>query len=189
MKLSIVIAIFAGVIALLGCERGTGNLEPPDEDLPDQVIQDFVLIETDGEDVVWKLYADKAEIFESRNEAVIYEVRIDFYEEGEYASTLTSDTGVVDTLRNDMTARGHVVLNSEKENAVLRTEELSWNAETQLITSDHEATLEKGDTVIIGQGFEASPGLSRFKTEEMVGEIDRDELAREEEENGGGEGE
>ena len=32
-------------------------------DLPDQIIQDFVLIETDGEDVVWKLYADRAEIF------------------------------------------------------------------------------------------------------------------------------
>jgi LPS export ABC transporter protein LptC len=187
MKLPYLIIISVGVMTFLGCERGTGNLEPPDEDLPDQVIQDFVLIETDGEDVVWKLYADKAEIFESRNEAVIYEVRIDFYEEGEYASTLTSDTGVVDTLRNDMTARGHVVLNSKKENAVLRTEELSWNAETQLITSDYEATLEKGDSVIIGQGFEASPGLSRFKTEEMVAEIDRDELGREEGETGGGE--
>jgi LPS export ABC transporter protein LptC len=187
MKLSYLIIIGVGVMTLLGCDRGTGNLEPPDEDLPDQVIQDFVLIETDGEDVVWKLYADKAEIFESRNEAVIYEVRIDFYEEGEYASTLTSDTGVVDTLRNDMTARGHVVLNSKKENAVLRTEELRWDAETQLITSNYEATLEKGDSVIIGQGFEASPGLSRFKTEEMVAEIDRDELGREEGETGGGE--
>jgi LPS export ABC transporter protein LptC len=182
--------ILAGlVIAFLGCERGSGNLEPPDENLPDQVITDFVLIENDGEDVVWKLYADKAEVYESRNEAVIYEVRIDFYEEGEYASTLTSDTGTVDTLRNNMTARGNVVLNSKKENAVLKTEELSWNAETQLITSDYEATLEKGDSVIVGQGFEASPGLSRFKTDEMVAEIDREELVGREKDAGEGEGE
>jgi LPS export ABC transporter protein LptC len=189
MRYASLIAVVGILFALIGCERGTGNLEPPEEDLPDQIIQDFVLIETDGEDIVWKLYADKAEIFESRNEAIIYVVRIDFYEEGEYASTLTSDTGTVDTLRNDMTARGNVVLNSKKENAVLKTEELKWNAQTQLITSDYEATLEKGDSVIIGQGFEASPGLSRFKTKEMVAEIDREELAGREESTAGGEGE
>lgn len=189
MRFASVIAIVVIFAALVGCEHGTGNLEPPEEDLPDQIIKDFVLIETDGEDVVWKLYADRAEIFESRNEAVIYEVRIDFYEDGEYASTLTSDTGTVDTLRNDMTARGNVVLTSKKENAVLKTEELKWDAQTQLITSDYKATLEKGDTVIIGQGFEASPGLSKFKTKEMVAEIDREELEEREKDTGGGEDE
>lgn len=161
---------------LVGCSGREGNIEPSGETLPDQVIQDFVLVETSGEMVTWKLYADRAEIFDAKNEAVIYGVRVDFYEEGEYASTLTSDTGTIDTLRNDMVARGNVVINSKKEGAVLKTEELRWDSKTQLITSDYEATLEKGDTVIIGQGFEASPGLSRFKTKEMVAEIDRGDL-------------
>jgi hypothetical protein len=43
--------------------------------------------------------------------------------------------------------------------------------------------------VIIGQGFEASPGLSKFKTKEMVAEIDREELEERDKDVGGGEGE
>ena len=154
-------------VSLPGCRRDDGSLSPPLENVPDQIIEEFFLIETEGEEVVWKLTAERAEIYNDEHRAEITEVKIDFYEEGEYTSTLTSDTGEIDTITNDMVARGHVVVNSMKEGAVLKTDELMWQSHTGLIVSEYPVTMERGDGIIKGQGFTATPGLSEFKTKDM----------------------
>jgi LPS export ABC transporter protein LptC len=159
-----------------GCRRDDASLSPPLENVPDQVIEDFFLIETEGEEVAWKLTAKRAEIYNDENRAEITVVKVDFYEEGEYSSTLTSDTGEIDTITNDMVARGHVVVNSMKEGAVLKTEELMWQSHTGLIVSDYPVTMERGEGIIKGEGFTATPGLSEFKTTNMEAILPEDDL-------------
>ena len=172
----LLICVSFSVIAETGCRRGETSLSPPLENVPDQVIEDFFLIETEGEEVVWKLTAKRAEIYNDEHKAEITIVKVDFYEEGEYTSTLTSDTGEIDTITNDMVARGHVVVNSMKEGAVLKTEELMWQSHTGLIVSDYPVTLERGDGIIKGQGFTATPGLSEFRTTNMEAVLPEDDL-------------
>jgi LPS export ABC transporter protein LptC len=139
--------------------------------MPTQVIDDFTLTETDGEYISWRLKADRADIYDYSNEAKVFVVHVDFYEEGEYSSTLTSREGTIDLLRHNMEARGDVVLVSRKDGAVLKTEELNWDSEEGRIYSDAYCTLERGRSVIRGQGFKATPGLESFSTHELDADI------------------
>lgn len=159
-----------------GCREAEEELQPPDKDLPTQVIDDFTLTETDGPNVSWKLKADRADIYDYANEARVYVVHVDFYEDGEYSSTLTAKEGTVDLLRHSMTARGDVVLVSRKDGAILKTEELSWDADGHKIFSDAYCTLERGHSIIRGQGFTATPGLESFTTHKLDADIIQKEM-------------
>ena len=86
-------------------------------------------------------------------------------------STLTSREGTIDLLRHNMQARGDVVLVSRKDGAVLKTEELNWDSDEGRIYSDAYCTLERGRSVIRGQGFKATPGLESFSTHELNADI------------------
>jgi LPS export ABC transporter protein LptC len=160
----------AAAWATSGC-RDEEELPPPPKSMPTQVIDDFTLTETDGENISWRLKADRADIYDYSNEAKIFVVHVDFYEEGEYSSTLTSREGTIDLLRHNMEARGDVVLVSRKDGAVLKTEELDWDSDEGRIYSDAYCTLERGRSVIRGQGFKATPGLESFSTHELDADI------------------
>ena len=158
------------------CRDAEEELPPPAKNLPTQVIDNFTLTETDAEYVAWRMKADRADIYDYANEARVFVVHVDFYEEGVYSSTLTAREGTVDLLRHSMTARGDVVLVSRKDGAILKTEELSWDADGHRIYSDYYCTLERGRSVIRGQGFTATPGLESFTTHELNADIREDEM-------------
>lgn len=180
MKSSLIMLAVVGSIiatyAVNGC-RSEEELKPPDKNLPTQVIDDFTLTETDGEKIAWRLKAVRADIYDYANEARVFDVQVDFYEDGVYSSTLTSREGTVDMLRHDMQARGDVVLVSRKDGAVLKTEELNWNADAGRIYSDAYCTLERGRSVIRGQGFNATPGLESFSTHRLDADILEKEMS------------
>jgi LPS export ABC transporter protein LptC len=168
--LTVICTVIAAAWATSGC-REDEELPPPPKNMPTQVIDDFTLTETDGEYISWRLKADRADIYDYTNEAKVFVVYVDFYEEGEYSSTLTSREGTIDLLRHNMEARGDVVLVSRKDGAVLKTEELNWDSDEGRIYSDAYCTLERGRSVIRGQGFKATPGLESFSTHELDADI------------------
>ena len=132
-----VAALAAGALLLVpGCRQEEELPAPPAKNMPTQVIDNFTLTETSGEHVSWRLRAKRADIYEDANEARIYDVNVDFYEEGVYSSNLTSREGTVDMLRHNMQARGNVVLVSRKDGAILKTEVLNWDADGSRIYSD-----------------------------------------------------
>jgi LPS export ABC transporter protein LptC len=167
----VVCSAIAAAWATGGCRDGEEELPSPPKNMPTQVIDDFTLTETDGEYISWRLKADRADIYDYANEAKVFVVLVDFYEEGTYSSTLTAREGTIDLLRHNMQARGDVVLVSRKDGAVLKTEELNWNADEGRIYSEAYCTLERGRSVIRGQGFKATPGLESFSTHELDADI------------------
>ncbi len=164
-------AAIAAAWAASGCRDGDEQLPAPPKNMPTQVIDDFTLTETDGEHISWRLKADRADIYDYANEAKVYVVLVDFYEEGTYSSTLTAREGTIDLLRHNMQARGDVVLVSRRDGAVLKTEELNWDANEGRIYSEAYCTLERGRSIIRGQGFKATPGLESFSTHELDADI------------------
>ncbi|HUV86285.1 MAG TPA: LPS export ABC transporter periplasmic protein LptC [bacterium] len=164
-------AVTVAAWATGGCRDGDEELPPPPKNLPTQVIDDFTLTETSGEDISWRLKAERADIYDYANEAKVFVVHVDFYEDGVYSSTLTAREGTIDLLRHNMEARGDVVLVSRKDGAVLKTEELNWDSDKGRIYSDAYCTLERGRSVIRGQGFKATPGLESFSTHELDADI------------------
>jgi LPS export ABC transporter protein LptC len=160
-----------------GCRESEEDLPPPAKNMPTQVIDNFSLTETDGEDLSWRLKSNRADIYDYANEAKVFGVYVDFYEDGVYSSTLTSREGTVDLLRHSMQARGNVVLVSRKDGAVLKTEELNWDADAGRIYSEAYCTLERGHSVIRGQGFNATPGLESFSTHQLDADILEKEMS------------
>jgi len=163
-------------MTVAACRPAEEEGAPPPRNLPSQVIDNFTLTETAGERVSWRLKATRADIYEDANEARIYDVHVDFYEEGVYSSSLTSREGTVDLLRHNMKARGNVVLVSRKDGAVLKTEELNWDATGSKVYSDAACELTRGKSVLHGQGFTATPGLDSFSTHQLQGDIREKEM-------------
>lgn len=174
-----------GLIGVInfGC-RSEEELPPPPKNLPTQIIDNFTLTETTGEDVTWKLSAKRADIYENANEAVLFDVRVDFYEEGVYTSTLTALEGKVHLGTHEMAARGNVILNSRKDGATLKTETLNWNPAENKIYSDSDCVLERGPSVIRGRGFTATPGLDSFTTHALDADLREKDLRGLEEKKG-----
>jgi LPS export ABC transporter protein LptC len=183
-------AVLAGALVFAAaCRDAEEEMPPPAKNLPTQVIDDFTLTETAGKDVAWRLKADRADVYDYANEAKVFGVHVDFYEEGEYSSTLTAREGTVDLLRHSMTARGDVVLVSRKDGAVLKTEELSWDADGHRIYSEEYCTLKRGKSIIRGQGFTATPGLESFSTHQLNADLREKEMEGLERPRPGGEDE
>lgn len=175
--LMVVGSLIVAAWAAGGCRGNEEELPAPDKNIPTQVIDNFTLTETDAEDMSWRLKADRADIYDYANEAQVFGVNVDFYEDGVYSSTLTSREGTVDLLRHSMQARGNVVLVSRKDGAVLKTEELNWDADAGRIYSDAHCTLERGHSIIRGQGFKATPGLESFSTHRLDADILEKEMS------------
>lgn len=175
--LIVVGSLIVAAWAAEGCRGNEEELPPPAKNIPTQVIDNFTLTETDAENMSWRLKANRADIYDYANEAQVFGVNVDFYEDGVYSSTLTSREGTVDLLRHSMQARGNVVLVSRKDGAVLKTEELNWDADAGRIYSDAYCTLERGRSVIRGQGFKATPGLESFSTHRLDADILEKEMS------------
>lgn len=156
-------------IVLAGCggEPRQSSMPTPGE-LPDQEVSDFVATETDQGLVEWKMYARSAATYRSRNTIVARGVRIDFFDEqGERSSTLSADSGEMNDLTHDMTARGSVVIQAT-EGTRMTTDLLHFVNRTQRIVTESFVRVERRGDVLTGYGFESDPDLKNFQFKRQV---------------------
>ena len=106
-------------------------------------------------------------------------MRVDFYSsDGAHMSTLTADSGHVDTRSEDMEAFGRVRVDGE-DGAVLTAPQLAWLDRDQKIRSDDVVTIRRGDDEIRGRGFIGEPSLKTYQLLENVrGQVSGTELRR-----------
>lgn len=132
----------------------------------------FVLVDTKENKKNWVLRAEQADSYD--DSILIYEVSVEFYDkEGEYYSTLTSDSGIVYSENGDMTAKGHVVVVS-KDSTILKTDYLDWNNKRQKILTDDHVEITKENSIITGKGMESDPNLEHIVIKEEFQAISRD---------------
>jgi LPS export ABC transporter protein LptC len=156
-------------LGLLGCGAQS---EPPQGkesgELPDQVILEFSTTETFGGDKSWKLFADRAEVFDDKGFSKVTGVRILFYgPEGEVTSSLTSERGRVSEGSRDLQAFGDVLLEST-EGVTLETESLRWDNKNERIWSAEFVTVTSENEVLTGYGFDSDPGLKNVQVHSQV---------------------
>ena len=131
--------------------------------LPDEEVQDFALTETNSGTVEWKLYAQKAEMYDVKNTITATGVRVNFFDDkGKQSSQLTSREGEINQVTRDMTARGNVViLNSDGTR--MSTQSLTFLNREQKIVSDELVRVEQKGNVLQGVGFESDPNLKHYQ--------------------------
>jgi LPS export ABC transporter protein LptC len=175
------IALMLAVV-LSGCaqsETGTAS-ERPDSTgpLPEQTFYDYRAIETDDGVREYVLDSDLMQKFPNREELHLVRVKMDFYQEGEYFSTLTSDSGRANPTTKNVFVWGHVVMVTIDHRRLI-TEELSYDSSAGLIRNDVFNTIDRDQDVVTGIGLEATPDLEYWTLKKQVEATVGDETTQE----------
>jgi len=155
-------------MGLAGCQSSD---EPPalvkHGEIPDQQFYDYRLIESSGGVKRWVLQSDKMEKYANREDVELYNVTMNFYRDGEYFSTLTSERGQANLTTRNLFAWGNVVVITA-DGRKLETEELHYDNISGLIYNDVFDRFTRGEDVMTGIGLEATPDLEYFELKEQV---------------------
>jgi LPS export ABC transporter protein LptC len=161
------------IFFLIYCNRGP-KAEEETETTPAsrEKAENFVLVDSEGSKKNWVLRAEQADNFE--DSVKIYGVAVEFYDkEGEYSSTLTSDSGVVYSKSGDMRAIEHVKVTS-RDSTVLKTDYLEWDNKRQKICTESNVRITQKNSIITGKGMESDPNLEHIEIKENFNAVSRD---------------
>ena len=156
-------------LALFGC---TGD-EPVASrsaatDLPTTEVRDFTLQESTEGKPAWILSSRYAAQYQNRGIIQARDVTIEFFDQkGAKYSRLTAKEGEVTQPRNDLEARGDVVVTTT-DGVRIETSSLRYLNREQKIVSDAFVRLERHGTVVTGVGFESDPSLEHFTLKRQV---------------------
>ena len=162
-------ALLAAPLALSGCDVSrNGKQAGPTGELPDQLVTDFVLTETDEGHPQFTVYARSAATYKSKDLIVLRGLRVDFFDDkGERSSQLLANEGEIVQSRRDMTARGKVIL-ATSEGTRMTSEELQYLNAQNLIRSNVRVRVERDGDVLEGIGFQSDPNLHNFEFKRRV---------------------
>jgi len=171
MRYSVFLLLFA-LLLLSGCGDGADDtaasaVSHPAQEMPEQQIFDYRLIESSAGVRQWVLESDEMQKFVGQRPVLLITVKMDFYKEGEYFSTLTADSGLANLQTNDIHTWGDVVVET-RDGRRLETSELFFSNETQLIHNDVFDRFTRADDVVTGIGLEATPDLEYIEIKQRV---------------------
>lgn len=176
MKRFVLLFIFL-TLGILGCSP---KVPPQTVELPDQWLESFIITETSDGVPVWVLNSEKAQIYNKKNKATLDNISIQFMDlppslkqhppknlqEAKKAlkqvARLTAPSGEVTLEEHDLRAWGGVVIQSE-DGTTLYTDRLVFRTKLQKITTESPIKIVKRDSILIGEGLEATPDLSTVK--------------------------
>jgi LPS export ABC transporter protein LptC len=174
MKKDIRIALAASAalfgLLLAGCrerQEGPTASEVP-ESAPSEGMQGVSLQNFHIASTRWVMHADTASVYREGRKRVEAEwVSIDFFQEEEHVSTLTSDRATLVQATDDLEAHGNVKVVTD-DGAVLETSVLYWDHARARIHTDQYVEITRGANVLTGVGLESDPGLERVDIKESV---------------------
>ncbi len=157
----------AAVLLCGGCEEkikpsALGGLSSAS--MPTQESWNTTVTFTDSGVVKAVLKTGHLAMFEnSRTTFLDSNVHVDFYDEaGRHSSVLTSRSGRVDEVTNNLEAEGNVVVRSDS-GVVVRTEKMKWDNARQRILSDEFVRIISPKEQLQGHGFESDQNLRDYK--------------------------
>ncbi|MDQ6830140.1 MAG: LPS export ABC transporter periplasmic protein LptC [Gemmatimonadota bacterium] len=153
--------------ALVACEKKgvqpTANKQNPLADSSDQVMYGIDTYLTDRGLMRAELKADTGYFFDDNTRIELRNLHVTFYTQtGQKNAVLTSTEGTYNTRLLQTEARKNVVVTSE-DGKRLTTEQLKYQQNANLISSDSAFVLTQTDRTLKGIGFTSDPNLSNIK--------------------------
>jgi len=154
------------LILLFGCNdeklKPQIDVNVNSEELPDQESKNAKITFTEEGVIRAILYSDNIKVLGDKNEKLLENVKIEFYDENENrTSVLTSLYGKIDDNTQDMYAVDSVVAVSDS-GITLTTDELIWKNKSKKIISDKFVRIVANDEIIEGYGFESDQDLKNY---------------------------
>lgn len=165
------------IICFLFSSCGSDRVEPAkteveaSDSIPSQTSFDATVTFSDSGKVKAVLEAGRIRVFSKFNYTLIdSNATVDFFKEGEHASTLTGRRGKIYDATKDVEVYDSVKLVSN-DGSVLTTNKLYWVNKTQKIKSDEYVHIVTKTDDIRGYGFEADQNLENYVIYKVSGEI------------------
>lgn len=163
------------VVVLTGCEEKVRPTVLPEIDsgtLPHQESWNSTVTITDSGIVKAVIRSGYIRVYEEPRRTFLSDgVVVDFFdEEGTKTSVLTSSEAKVNDATNDLEAWGNVVVVSQSDSTVLRTERLFWDNRRQLIHTPEFVRIVSPHEKIQGTGLEAEQNLANYRIFKVSGE-------------------
>lgn len=172
MKRMLLIGILA-MIGVMGYYIWRHNIEKPPRVKPepikavseaDVVVHGVELVEYMHERTLWNLWAEQASIYSKIKETHLQDVAVDFFDaNGVKSMHVVSDSGVKDDVSGNITASGNVEAEAIEEGVHLKTEELIYDAEMQLIRSDTQVEITRDNVLTKGNGLKSDLHLEKVR--------------------------
>jgi len=143
---------------------------------PERTFYDYQLIETTDGVKEWVLDSDIMNKYKGRQDVDLERVEMDFYQDGEYYSTLVADSGTADTRTHDVHVWGDVVITTD-DGRRLRTTDLRYTRKDGLIRNEVYNVFDRGEDVVTGIGLEATPDLNYLVIKNQVAGVVGDDSA------------
>jgi LPS export ABC transporter protein LptC len=141
--------------------------------IPQQTLEDFRLIVSEGGIRAWELESRTAQIYEKLEKVYIQDFRASLYEEGELVSVLSAQRGILDVAADNIEATGTVIVTSAKGSR-LETEELHYissNGEEEKkgkFVTEEFLKITEPDRVTTGYGLKIDTDLENAKIKRDV---------------------
>ncbi len=160
------------LLAVSACEQdtelasSTATGEPVAEK-PAQQFFDYRLIESNAGIKQWVLQSAEMQKFTGQRDAILFDVHMDFFQDGEHFSVLTADSGRANLHTKNIHTWGNVVIITD-DGRKLETEQLYFNNETELIHNDVFNRFTRQTDIMTGMGLEATPDLEYIELKRDV---------------------
>ena len=142
-----------------------------DENIPDNIIENFSYTSVDNGSIVFRLYSEKAENYNQKNETILdkvvfreYNINNDIVTEG------TAEKGLIHTDSDDAELTGTRIYSTENE-AEINAEYLYWNDANKTLNSSENGIVKlfkDSGTQISGTGFKGDLKTKIFNFERDV---------------------
>lgn len=100
--------------------------------------------------------------------AELQQITITYFGDDGKITTVTADAGSYDAATNNADLQGNVLVNTS-DGAVVSTDALHWDQQTELLTGKGNVKINRQSSVIEGKGFELSPEVETFTVFEVTG--------------------
>ncbi len=138
-----------------GCDKADEEPTQPVQETPQQILYEFSTQQADGGITRWVLVAEQATFL--KEIVQLQKPKLDIFEEGKWAITITGDHGEIIESSNDIHIFKNVV--GKNPDGYLYTDELHWKNSDGKLFAPNISTIVRGDSTMVGRELEGDPAL------------------------------
>jgi len=161
-KYKITLFVFIALVSVLiaGCKAEKTVIEemPPMEE---QAVEKFTITETEAGKLKMILESESAVINEEKKRAHLKLPRVKFYQDGQYSSTLVSESADINLETYDISGHGKCTVDTVN-NERLETTNLQYNAKENKVYSKNDVIIKRQNETVFGKSFEADTKLDKI---------------------------
>ncbi len=173
-NLKYTLSLIFSLIVLASCENSESNIRNfiNTENLAIEQLTDSEIIYTENGNLKVKVMSQKMERFSDKEERIDLAggVHFDFYklDSTNTKSVLTCEKATINNTTNIMIANNNIILTGS-DNKKLKSEQLIWDKNKNLVYTEAEITIQTEDEIISGVGFRSTPDFEEYEIKNAKG--------------------